>query len=127
MRTNRNVHKDKYIVVRYDFVGYHKYENAPDEVAFLRNLHRHTFKVECTIQVHHKDRELEFFMVRNKLETMIQPFIAISELGSCEMIADEILEGLLNSYGEDRFMQVRVSEDGENDGIVQFSPRANID
>lgn len=127
MRTNRNVHKNRYIVVRYDFVGYHKYENAPAEVAFLKNLHRHLFKVECTIQVNHSDRELEFFMVKNKIENTIQPFITISELGSCEMIANDILEGLLNAYGEDRFMQVRVSEDGESDGIVTYSPKSNID
>jgi hypothetical protein len=35
------------IQVRTSFVGVHQWKDAPDEVAFLRNLHRHVFKVSA--------------------------------------------------------------------------------
>lgn len=115
---------NRYIEVTGQYEGYHKYENAPDEVAFLRNLHRHMFKWSALIEVFHDDRELEFFLVKRLIETKIVAFTSWSttDLGSCEMQAEKILNGLLAAYGHDRFISVKVSEDGENSGWVEYDP-----
>lgn len=119
MISNRRT--EKYIWVTDRFEGFHAYKDAPDEVAFLKNLHRHVFHVKMTIQVKHDDRELEFFMVKQHYEREIKPFIQLAkDLGSCEMIAQRILDGLANTYGDDRFYSVEVSEDGENGATVLY-------
>ena len=35
--------KSTSIIVRTQFEGFHKYVHAPDEVSYLRQLHRHIF------------------------------------------------------------------------------------
>lgn len=118
-----NLLVSRFITVRGDYVGFHAYENAPDEVAFLRNNHRHKFYWEAKIQVLHDDRELEFFIVKNMIETEIIPFTTMQQnLGSCEMQAERILEGLVNAYGDKRTYIVAVSEDNESDGFVIYDP-----
>lgn len=113
----------RYITVRGQYVGFHKYENAPDEVAFLKHRHRHLFKWEVIIQVFHDDRELEFFMVKDLIENEILRFTLLKDnLGSCEMQAERMLMGLLQEYGTLRYYQITVSEDGENDGTVEWNP-----
>lgn len=115
----------RYIEVKGQYDGFHKYEDAPDQVAFLRNNHRHLFKWEATIEVFHDDRELEFFLVQAEVNKCILPFLQINKganLGSCEQQGEIILNGLKAAYGEDRFYLVKVSEDGENAGIVRWSP-----
>lgn len=111
------------ITVRGQYEGFHAYENAPDEVAFLKSSHRHMFKWEASIEVAHDDRELEFFMVKMYLERNVLPFTTMgANLGSCEQQAERILEGLVNKYGPDRHYLVTVSEDGENDGHIDWVP-----
>lgn len=110
----------RYITVRTQFIGFHAYEEAPEQVAFLKANHRHLFKVEAKISVNHDDRELEFFMVQDMLLKQIMPFIQLGNLGSCEMIAERIATGLINAYGVDRDYSITVSEDGESDGTVVF-------
>jgi hypothetical protein len=114
----------QYIKVRTDFEGFHYYPNAGSvdpRIAFLEHNHRHVFKVEVKISVDHSDRELEFFLVKWAL----QQFIQAGEMNykSCEMIAMEILEHhLIPSYGDHRYYEIVVSEDGESDGVVEYVP-----
>lgn len=111
----------RYIIVRGQYDGFHKYEHAPEEVAFLKNLHRHLFKWEAEIQVFHDDRELEFFMVQALINREILPFCTqLLDLGSCEQQAERILKGLINAYGTDRSYLIGVSEDGENGARVTY-------
>ena len=112
----------RFITVRGQYDHFHRYENAPDQVAFLRNLHRHLFKWTAVIEVFHDDRELEFFMVMQHINSKIMPFIQIKELGSCEMQAEDILRYLVDEYGAKRYYKVTVSEDGENDGTIEWDP-----
>lgn len=109
------------IEVRHRFEGYHRWADAPEEVAFLRNEHRHMFHVKLSINVKHDDRELEFIMVRSHLVSLIT--MRGAELGnsSCEMIADVILKAMLSKYG-DRGMTCWVTEDGENGAVVEYIP-----
>lgn len=115
--------KMSFIRVRTEFEGFHYYPNAGSidpRIKFLENEHRHMFKVEVKISVDHNDRELEFFLVKWALNDFIKG--GNMNHKSCEMMADEILEFLLNQYGTWRHYQVVVSEDGESDGIVEYSP-----
>lgn len=113
----------RYITVRHEYPGFHWYEDAPDKVAFLKNRHRHMFKVKAVIEVFHDDRELEFFLVKDDLIRQILAYITMKDnLGSCEMQAEAILIGLQNLYGDNRYYQIIVSEDGENDGSVVWFP-----
>lgn len=109
----------RYITVRGQYDGFHAYEDAPEQVAFLKAMHRHLFKWEASIEVFHDDRELEFFMVQESINRTIIPFLRLQHnLGSCEQQAEIILEGLVNNYGAKRRYIVTVSEDGESDGTV---------
>ena len=61
-----------YIWITTSMEGFHAYPDAPDEVAFLRNRHRHLFHFRVYIEVFHDDREIEFFMFKRDVEKMIK-------------------------------------------------------
>lgn len=104
-----------YIIVKTQFEAFHRYKKAPKEVKFLRSFHRHLFKVECTIPVDHSNRQLEFFMIKKKLDGYLtQSFKGKQFELSCEQLA-EVLCIYLN-WRNIPCTQVEVSEDGENTG-----------
>lgn len=112
-----------YIRVRTQFEGFHHYPNAGEidpRIKFLEYEHRHMFKVEAKISVDHLDRELEFFLVKWKLEERISN--GQMNHKSCEMIACDLLDHLKSEYGDHRYYEIIVSEDGESDGIVEYIP-----
>jgi len=123
-KTKQDTMTKSYIRVRTDFEGFHYYPKAGDidpRIKFLETEHRHIFKVEVKISVTHLDRELEFFLVKWAL----QDFIKSGNMNhkSCEMIAQEILEEhLIPTYGDNRYYEITVSEDGESDGIIEYNP-----
>ena len=109
--------KKAFIIVRDRFESLHKYEGAPDEVAYLRNLHRHIFNYEVELEVYHDDRELEFIMVKHRL----REFLADTrwpETTSCEMMAINIGNYLQSLYDFERELTVSVFEDNENGAKV---------
>lgn len=115
-----------FIRVRTEFEGFHYYPGASKidpRIAFLEDEHRHIFHVSVKISVTHCDRELEFFLVKWKLNE----FIVESKMNhkSCEMIAKDILGFLIETYGQ-RYYEVTVSEDGESDGIVEYTPPVSV-
>jgi len=103
-----------FIIVTTDKVGFHKYDNAPDNVKFLRDLHRHKFHIKLGIEVKHDNRELEFFTVLYALESYIRD---INEVGSCEMFATNIYNFFKDFYS--RNCWVEVWEDKENGARVE--------
>ena len=113
-----------YIKVRTEFEGFHFYPgagNIDSRIKFLEAEHRHIFKVEVKISVTHLDRELEFFLVKWALHEFIKA--GNQNHMSCEMICTNILENhLIPKYGNDRYYEIVVSEDGESDGIVEYNP-----
>lgn len=115
----------RYIQVKFLWDGFHRWKEAPEQVAFLRNWHRHMFVGRAKIEVNHDDRELEYFMVLDVIKTKILPFINSSEeISSCEQMAEFVANGLLNEYGEDRFISVGIFEDDENGSWVNWDPAA---
>lgn len=110
-----------FVSVRVQFEGLHRWPDAPEQVAFLKNPHRHIFIITAIKQVFHNDRDVEFFMLRSKIKIFItaeygegNPSKMLFDLGakSCEMMAFEILK-------EFDLYECSVSEDGENTGIVR--------
>jgi hypothetical protein len=109
------------IVVKLEREFIHRYKDAPEDVAFLRQWHRHMLKLEIEIEVSHLDRELEFIMVKryvNHLFNMNEIDLTYVEK-SCETICKELIELLVKKYGE-RDMVITASEDGENGGRVYY-------
>ena len=114
----------KYIKVSTSFQGFHRYINAPEEVSFLREWHRHLFKIEVSISVDDGNRELEFFIVKNALNAYLQSTFEQKQFElSCEMVAEKIIEDFLKPNYGNRLYKVEVSEDGENTGGVISNPR----
>ena len=111
------------ITVRTEFAALHRYKDAPEEVSFLRNLHRHCFKVSVSLDVKNSDRELEFFMVQTQVEGIIRVILNACEyendlpiMGSCEDMAEKIALTASSIY--ERSVGCMVSEDGENSAEV---------
>jgi hypothetical protein len=125
MKTKSQINNrtQSYIRVRTEFEGFHCYPEASKidpRIKFLEDVHRHIFKVEVKISVTHDDRELEFFLVKWDLNEFIKG--GDMNRKSCEMMATDILYHLLFKYGDDRYYEITVSEDGESDGIVEYIP-----
>lgn len=102
------------IWIRFTFEGFHRWRNAPDEVAFLRDRHRHLFHVRVEWLVQHADRDREFFIEQRKAQQAVNRLQqeADCEEWSCEQWAFRIME-------ETDAWSVEVSEDGENGSLVQ--------
>lgn len=99
---------------------FHRYPGAPDEVAFLRTLHRHMLHFKVSIEVFHNDRDLEFIMVKRRLENYLDVYLTCTEeRTSCEDVAIHLIKIMHEWYGV-RSVTVEVMEDGENGAIVSW-------
>lgn len=114
----------KFIEVVTKAVGFHYWSEAPEDVCFLRNRHRHYFGIKVAVKVSHGEREVEFFQLQRIINLSVLPSAfprnteGEYEFGtmSCEHIAEVIATRLLDAgYG---VISVVVSEDGENSGGV---------
>lgn len=114
------------VIVTNNFRGYHKYADAPRDVAFLREMHRHIFNVKTTIEVFHNERDIEFFQLQNHIERFVRcryehahgDFIEGIYINSCESLAESIMNNLHEIY-PGRRVRVEVWEDNENGAIVE--------
>lgn len=83
------------VIIQFEIEGFHRYLNAPDEVRFLSDNHRHTFIIKAGYLVEDLNREKEIFIERDFIKTYLtETYGSPCEFGemSCEMIATEILE-----------------------------------
>jgi hypothetical protein len=112
-----------YITVKTDAVGYHRWADAPDDYSYLRNLHRHKFYVEATIEVTHDDREIEFFAFQEFVSDTLSNFlVGCAPETSCEMMARHMVECIGQTFGTNRVIRVSVSEDGECSALCEEMP-----
>lgn len=104
------------------FEGVHCWLRAPDEVAYLRQRHRHIFHVKAVVKVNHDDRDVEFIMLGHRIKEWIKrqyPKYSGApadetvdlEYTSCEQLAKTLLE----AFG---LFSCEVSEDDENGAVV---------
>lgn len=106
----------KQIYISTSFEGIHQWEDAPDEVDFLRNPHRHIFNVKVWFEVSHNDRDLEFFIMKKKVDQFIDmKYVCnhnwLKQVWSCEMIAQDLLEYFSPEFN---ITKIEVNEDWEN-------------
>jgi hypothetical protein len=87
-----------YIIARNSIKGFHRWDNAPEHLKFLRHEHRHVFEITCVIPVTHDDRDLEIIETEIEIENYLMARYGDShrhlQLGtmSCEMLAKELCE-----------------------------------
>ena len=127
-----NMTKDVFITVRTQFEALHRYKDAPDDVQFLSDLHRHIFYVSVSLMVGHDDREIEFFQMKRDIEKICAKLFEKSEweyglpiIGSCEEFAGKLGEAFIEAYTTKGVyipsLEVIVSEDRENEARVFYS------
>ena len=127
----------KYVYCRTRFIGFHCWPDAPKELSYLSELHRHEFHVEVAVKVTHDNRDVEFQTLRhhvdeciNTLKTCItvQPNFLdgttedeyVEDYAmSCEMMAEWIKNGITHLHGY-KVHYVDVSEDGENGARIVY-------
>jgi len=97
----------------------HRYEDAPREVSFLRNEHRHNFKFKVYIEVKHNDREIEFILFQRFIKGLLFKMEKDAGNNSCEMMADYLYEQIKERYPKRKII-IEVSEDGENGCIKKY-------
>ena len=120
----------KSIWVTFRKEGVHKYPAALDDpklatgdeydVSFLGYPHRHIFHFRVAIEVFHDDRDIEFIQFKRWLENLYKEDVVQLDYKSCEMIAEDLYEAISARY-PGRFVEIEVSEDGEN-GCTIFYP-----
>lgn len=101
------------------FQGIHNWPGCPfEEVAYLRDPHRHIFHIKAYKEVFHNDRDVEFIMMKHAIERYLDTRFekttgnaAIMGAFSCEMLAEELIAKF-------DLCQCEVNEDGENGAIV---------
>jgi hypothetical protein len=117
---------NRYIEVTFQKEGVHKYPAALTDpklrdVEFLGYPHRHMFHFRVRVSVTHNDRDIEFILFKRELEQLYQGTLNI-DYRSCEMIAEELIEYVKLHY-PGRYVEIGVSEDGENGAIIQYAPQ----
>lgn len=105
------------IEIRWHFEGIHCWPSAPDEVKFLRDPHRHLFYCRARMNVMHEDRELEFFMMKHRLEAFTKSWGKDLGARSCEKMAMDIMNWVACEWKRSE-IEVEVNEDNENGAIV---------
>lgn len=103
------------IQTKNDIEGFHYWDDAPEQVCFLSDRHRHIFEIYCQFEVSHEDREIEIILMQHEIEKYLyENYRKPCEFGgmSCESIAKEIKQRF-NAY------EVKVLEDGAGGAIVR--------
>lgn len=114
------IERSIFVTCQKEFI--HRYVDAPEEVYFLREWHRHILHIKLEIEVFHDDRELEFILIKRELESYLDTLDLNSPSNlSCETVARFILEHFQAEYGFQRNATITVSEDGENGSILKYT------
>ena len=98
-----------WIWITHQLDGVHNYPNAPEQVDFLRNKHRHTFMLKIWIEVFNNDRDIEFYMFKDFIKS--RTIDGDYGSGSCEEISDNINLFIKERY-PNRNVMIDVSEEG---------------
>jgi len=108
--------------VKTTFEGFHRYPDAPENVAFLRALHRHMFAVTVWIEQFHESRDVEYITFQRWLRAEL-PAVPFPEHASCEDMAYAIAERISDRL-PGRKLRVEVAEDDENGALIEFGGSA---
>ena len=106
----------RHIYVRNTLAALHQWKDAPSQVSFLKNLHRHVFFIKTTFKVDHNDRDKEFFILQRNVSFFLDVSIprdletGLAMIDSCEDLAEKIL----TAFKDQGIVSCEVSEDAEN-------------
>mgnify|MGYP003345716103 FL=1 len=119
----------RHIEVTFQKEGIHKYpaaltDPALKDVEFLGYPHRHMFHFRVRVSVAHNDRDIEFILFKRELEQLYQGTMNI-DYKSCEMLAEDLINYISTKY-YGRYIEVGVSEDGENGAILKYYPEEDL-
>jgi hypothetical protein len=105
------------IFVNTQFSALHYWPNAKPPVEFLKNPHRHMFKVNLVVGVQHNDRDVEFLQLKSELDNFLKySYADKTSDASCETMAHTIINKFQSAGYDVRCCSV--SEDGENGATV---------
>lgn len=110
------------VTVQVKVPGFHHWPDAPPEVEFLADPHRHLFTFKLMMEVT-QSRQYEFFILQQQLRNYLDELYDSHESGlgydfgasSCEELAKATLE-LFQTVGV--VAAVEVSEDDENSAYI---------
>jgi hypothetical protein len=89
----------------------------------IAKLHRHRVTFSVRVNVHHGDREIEYFGLRRFcMELWPGDTHSVGD-ASLESLAEKLLEELVKKYPY-RIWEIRVLEDAENGAVVQYQDAA---
>ncbi len=103
------------VYARTTFVGFHRWVEAPEEVKYLRDYHRHVFHVRLgvAVPVGGMNRGVEFIQLKQKLDAYLREAYEGQQFEkSCEMIGEDVCHHIVTKGYCPTFIDV--SEDGEN-------------
>lgn len=99
-----------FIWIKHSFEGFHKYEDAPDDVKYLRYHHRHLFKLKVYIEISNNNRDIEFHQFKKFIQYCIKE--ENFNLKSCEQMSNDLHLLIVHEY-PGREIKIELSEDGE--------------
>jgi hypothetical protein len=103
------------IIINTRFSAVHLWPDCDlEEVYYLRFPHRHEFHVKVKAPVSHENRDIEFILLKNKIERWISENWDKKNLKqkSCETMCNDLM------YNFPELTYVSVLEDGENGSEV---------
>lgn len=122
LKRGKTVERKATVIIDFDVEGYHYYPDAPVAVSFLRNNHRHIFRVRSGYAVDDLNREREIFIEERAIREHIESHFGIPanfQGMSCEMIAASLLE----YFAERGAIWFEVLEDGRGGARVERGSR----
>lgn len=116
-----------YVYCSLQVEGTHCWPSCPfDEVAYLRDPHRHVFHIKAYKHVTHDDRDVEFIMLKHQIQNSLRlgywnedQKLHVFGAKSCEMIAKELIFNF-------HLHMCEVNEDGENGAIVEVTEEPTV-
>lgn len=112
---------ERWAVVRWEFIAWHRWPGASGDRSYLGQYHRHKFHVELAITTTHNEREVEFHDLLDFGRYEQSQRISHRSDMSCESMCEAIAEGVQGRY-PDRSVIVAVFEDGEVGARMRFDP-----
>lgn len=89
----------------------------------MDQLHRHRVTFSIRVNVHHADREIEYFELRRFCMSLLPGDTHAVGDTSLERLAETLLEKLVQEYPK-RSWEIRVLEDAENGAVIRYADAA---
>lgn len=111
----------KYVYCQTRWQDLHQWKGAPDQVFYLRDLHRHEFQCKLWVEVSHDDRDVEFIMMKEWFDWCVVPKLkGMPSTKSCEMMCELVAELAFQEFPLVSKCKVEISEDWENGSDITY-------